>query len=259
MDDPVTEDDTSEAVRLVVEKKYNELYKLTKDVMIIGQPAHKFDLYAKLRPLLLKIEMPFGSIPELDHDLEAQRAAGIDEKSIQASYFLKIVSEGATPFDNLQRIAAYPNTPSVAFIDPSHEGRDYTAISILTSYFDGIAVVGYAWQKAWNHCLDDLDPVLKKHNVGRMAFETNALGDMPIEILRKAFKNIGIVGRRSTNNKHSRIMAAGAYAHKIFLSDDSMKIYKDQVSQYEYGAKHDDCPDSLATCMEWLGLVRGKE
>jgi hypothetical protein len=47
MDDPVTEDDTSEATRALIEKKYNELFKLSPNILIIGQPAHKFDLYAK--------------------------------------------------------------------------------------------------------------------------------------------------------------------------------------------------------------------
>lgn len=258
MDDPVTEDDVSEATRKHVERVYNEVNKLCPNILIIGQPAHKFDLYAKLRPLLKKLEVPHGSIPELDHDLEAQRLAGVDEASIQASYHLKILNEGATPFDNLKYIDKFPAVESaVAFIDPSHEGGDYTAMSIVAKHFDGVAVVGFTFKKAWNHCLDEIVPHLNKYKVKKIAFETNALGDQPIIMLRQLFGG-GVVGRKSTTNKHARIMAAGSYAHLIHLSRESSRQYIDQVVQYEYKSKHDDAPDSLASCLEWIGLIRGK-
>lgn len=262
LDDPVTEDDTSEATRKHVEKIYNELHKLTSNICVIGQPAHRYDLYSSLRPLVKKLEVPHGTIPELDHDLEAQRMAGVDEKSIQASYFLKIVNDGSNPFDKIKLIDKFPpGGSSVAFIDPSHEGGDYTAVSIIKAHFDGIAVQGKVWKKAWNHCLDDMVPVFKALGVKRVGFETNALGDQPIIMLRELLTplGIGVVGRRSNTNKHSRIMAAGAYAHQIHLSKESDKVYTTQVTEYEYKAKHDDAPDSLATGMQWIGLIRGKE
>jgi hypothetical protein len=258
MDDPVTEDDTSPATRAVVEKKYNELLKLSDNVLIIGQPAHKYDLYAKLRKLLRKMEVPHGTIPELDHDLEAQRLAGVDEKSIQASYFLRIVSEGATPFDNVKYLDKFPRGDSVAFIDPSHEGGDYTAMSVIRQHFEGVAVEGHVWKKSWNHCLDDIAPLLRKLGVRKLAFETNALGDMPIDILKATFKGVGVVGRRSVTNKHSTIMAAGTYSHLIHLSRESSNTYIDHVVQYEYKAEYDDAPDSLARGLEWIGLIKGK-
>ncbi len=259
LDDPVTEDDVSEATRSHVERVYDEVYKLCKNILIIGQPAHKHDLYAKLRPLLKKLEVPHGSIPELDADLEAMRAAGVDQRSIEMSYHLRIVSEGGSPFDNVKYIEKFPvGESAVAFIDPSHEGGDYTALTILKAHFDGVAVVGFTYKKAWNHCLDEMVPMLTKYNVKRLCFETNSLGDQPIIMLRQLFGG-GVIGRRSNNNKHSRIMSAGAYAHLIHLSQESDRQYIDQVVKYEYKAKHDDAPDSLATCLEWIGLIRGKD
>jgi hypothetical protein len=258
MDDPVTEEDTSEAMRSLVKKKYDEAYKLCKNIVIIGQPAHKFDLYAELRPKLERLEIPFGSIPELDPDLDAMRLAGVSEASIEMSYHLKIPKEGSTAFDNINFIDSFPLGDSVAFIDPSHEGGDCTAISALRAHFSGVAVEGYVFKKAWNHCLDDIAPILERLQVRRLAFETNALGDMPIKILRETFPGIGVIGRRSSTNKHARIMAAGAYAHHIHLSKRSGQAYIDQVLQYEYRAKNDDAPDSLALCLEWLNLIKGK-
>ncbi len=260
-DDPVTEDDTSDATRNHVEKVYNEANKLTANILLIGQPAHKYDLYAKLRGEVKTLEVPHGTIPELDHDLEAQRLAQVSEASISASYFLKVLSEGSTPFDNIKYLPNFPTGDSaVAWIDPSYEGGDYTALTIVKQYLDGIAVVGFTYKKAWNHCLDDMVIPLKKYHVRKLAFETNSLGDQPIIMLNQLMANTGIVitGRKSVMNKHSKIMAAGSYAHLIHLSKESSKVYIDQVTKYEYNAKHDDAPDSLASCLEWIGLIRGK-
>lgn len=266
LDDPVTPDDNSEATRKQVKRIYDEIVKLTKNVSIIGQPVHKLDLYQNLRPLVQKMEVPYGSIPELDADLEAQRMAGVDEASIQASYFLNIVSDGATPFENIKYIDEMPIEPgknTVAFIDPAFGGTDYTAITIMCGYMQGVAVVGFAWQRSWEHCLDEIVELCERYNVGRMAFETNKTGEQPLDVIRTALKvrnlRLGLVGIWSNTNKHSRIMAAGTYAHLIHLCKKSNQAYTDQTKQYEQGAKNDDAPDSLASCMTWLGLIRGKE
>lgn len=260
MDDPVTEDDTSEATRKHVVKVYNEVNKLCSNVLIIGQPAHKHDLYASLRPLLKKMEVPHGTIPELDHDLEAQRLAGVSEASIQASYFLKIVSSEQAPFDGVKYLDKFPIGESVAFIDPSHKGVDFTAMTILRGHFDGVAAFGKVWRKAWNHCAEEMVAVMKAKGVKKVCIETNGLGDMPVLMLRQLLNGsgIGVVGKDSTKEKHAKILNAGSYSHLIHLSLDSDKTYIDQVVQYEYKAKNDDAPDSLASCMEWVGLIKGK-
>lgn len=259
-DDPVTEDDTSEKTRERVVKVYNEAMKLVSNVLLIGQPAHKFDLYAKLRKLVKTMEVPHGSIAELDHDLEAQRLAGVDEASIQASYFLKILDEGATPFDKIKYVDKYPDGDSVCFIDPS-DGGDYTAVAIVKKHFDGVAVQGHCWKKAWYHCVEDLIPILIKRKVRKLCFETNSTGSQPILQLREllAKYNVGVVGVHSDTNKHAVIMAAGSYAHLIHLSRESDPTYTKLVVEYEDGAKFDDPPDSLARCLEWIGLIRGKK
>lgn len=259
MDDPVTEEDIGEATRKKVQRVYNEVSKLCPNILVIGQPVHKFDLYETLRPLLNRMEVQHGSIPELDHDLEAQRLAGVDEASIQASYFLNVKSESSTPFDNIKYIPAFPTGgTAVAFIDPSDGGND-TAVTIFKHYMQGVAVVGFSWKKAWNHALDDMLPVFQKYGVARLCFETNKHGQQPLDVLRTVFPKIGVVGRNSNTNKHSRIMAAGTYSHMIHISRESSKNYVDQVVKYEYGVKTDDAPDSLATGLEWIGLIRGKQ
>lgn len=259
MDDPVTDEDTSEAMRTLVKKKYDEAYKLCKNIVIIGQPAHAYDLYAELRDIILKMEVPHGTIPELDADLEAMKIAGIDQASIQMSYHLTIPVDGSMPFTKIKSIDVFPVGGCVAFIDPS-DGGDHTAISIVKQYFDGIAVYGYQWKRAWFHCEEDLVKICVEKGVGKVCFETNMTGRNPLEQLRNLFgpHGIGVDGKRSDSNKHAIIMAAGSYAPMIYLSKDSDRSYTDHVKKYEYGAKYDDAPDSLARCMEWLGLIRGK-
>ncbi len=251
MDDPVTEDDVSEALRKRIQRKYNELSKLSMNILVLGQPVHKADLYASLRPLLHKLEVPHGEIPELDADLQAMALAGISPESISASYHLKVISETGFPLENVKLIDSFPVRDSFAFVDPAFgnsKGGDYTALT-----------VGHVWRKAWNHCLTDIIQKLAQLGVKRMGFETNSLGDMPLTILRDALKDtgIGVVGKCSTNAKHSRIMNAGTYSPLIHLSKQSDRVYIEQVVNYEYGAKNDDAPDSLASCLELVGLIRG--
>lgn len=257
MDDPVTEDDVSEATRKRVQRRYNELSKLCMNILVIGQPVHKADLYQSLRPLLKKLEVAHGSIPELDADLVAMQAAGISAESISASYHLKVISETGFPLENVKLLDHFGSGPSVAFIDPSFEGGDFTALTILKGHFDGVAVIGFLWKRAWNHCLPDIAQKLTAFGVQRLGFETNSLGDMPLTILREALPGIGVIGKKSTNAKHSRILGAGTYAHLIHLSKESDRAYIEQIVNYEYGAKNDDAPDSLASCLEMVGLIRG--
>ena len=257
-DDPITIEDTSPAIRARVKRVYDEITKLTHNVVVIGQPAHFDDLYQNLRPVLAKKEYPYGVIPELDVDLEAQRLAGVDEASIQASYFLKILSENEAPFGKIKMIDKYPIGDSVAFIDPSFEGGDYTAISIVRAHFDGIAIVGFCYKRSWDNCIDEMIAKIKKYKVKRLAFETNSLGETPIKLLRENLSGVGVVGYKNITNKHQRIMNAGSYAHLMHLTKESEKNYIDQIVKYEYNVKNDDAPDSLASCLHWLGLIRGK-
>lgn len=261
MDDPVTEEDTSEAMRKLVKKKYDEAYKLCKNILVIGQPAHAHDLYSELRPLLKKLEVPHGSIPELDADLKAMELAGVDSRSIEMSYHLRVPIDSGNAFAEIQYIDEFPRGDSVAFIDPSHLGKDCTGLSIARAHFSGIAVQGHVWKKAWNHCLNEIVDALRKNGVKRVCFECNGLGDQPVIMLRELLApyGIGVVGKMSTNNKHSRIMNAGVFSKSIFLSKTSDREYTRQVTQYEYGASNDDAPDSLASLLEWIGLVKGKK
>ncbi len=259
MDDPVTEEDVSPAMRATVKRKYDEAYKLCKNVLIIGQPAHADDLYAELRPILKKLEVPHGTIPELDADLDAMKKAGVDPVSIEMSYHLRVPIEGSMPFAKIKLIDKYPVGESVAFIDPS-DGGDFTAVSVIRGLMDGVCVQGKVWKRAWYHCTDEMLLMFKALRVTRVCFETNCTGSQPIVQLQSLFgpAGIGVVGKHSDSNKHAVIMAAGSYSNLIHLSKESDKAYTDQVIKYEHGVQYDDAPDSLARGLEWIGLIKGK-
>lgn len=259
MDDPVTEEDVSAAQRKLVKRKYDEAYKLCKNVLVVGQPAHADDLYAELRPILKKLEIPHGTIPQLDADLAAMLSAGVDRISIEMSYHLRVPTEGTMPFSNIKYLDKYPNGDSVAFMDPS-DGGNYTALSVVRGLMHGVAVYGKAWKLPWYHCVDEMVQVLKLRGVKRLCFETNKHGNQPIDQLMALLKphGIGVVGKYSDSNKHAAIMAAGSYSNLIHLSRESDKAYTDQVIKYEWGADFDDAPDSLARCLEWIGYIKGK-
>lgn len=259
MDDPVTDEDVSEAMRTLVKRRYDEAYKLCSNIVIIGQPAHFDDLYANLRNVISTLLVPHGSIPQLDADLEAMKLAGVDQNSIEMSYHLRVPKDGSSIFSNLKYLDKWPVGDSVAMIDPS-DGGDLTALTVAHAYFNGIVVQGYAWKKAWYHCTEDMLKIFKELQVRKICFETNHTGTQPLIQLRELLGplQIGVVGKHSTTDKHSAIQSAGSYAHQIHLSRESMPVYIKAVEKYEYRSTPDDPPDSLARLLEWLGLIRSK-
>ncbi len=267
-DDLITPDDVSKAERDKVEAVRAELMKLTENVCFIGQPAHAKDVYAKLRnlPGVKKLEVPYGSIPQLDVNLDAQRAAGISEESIQASYFLQIGEAERMPFSGVEYVDFFPSGTSTGFIDPSHEGVDYTAMAIGAMNFDRFIVAGFAWPKAWDDCLEDILSVIKAYRVACFAFETNGLGKHPVILLRRMGARVD--EWKSTENKHGRILNAATGKQFIKLAQylppelqtpafrQAQQTFNNMVLDYEYKAEHDDAPDALANLMKYVGLVK---
>jgi hypothetical protein len=281
MEDIITPDDTGEAERLRVQKLYEEALKLTANVVLIGQPVHKLDLFQKLRYLIPTLEVKHGDIPQLDIDLAAQRAAGVSEQSISASYHLKILDDMSLPFGNIKN-CNYPASHCVAFIDPSFKGGDYTAIAIGGMHFANLVISGFAFKKAWYDCLEEFKFLFEFFKIRSIRFETNTLGDEPVDKMR--LLGAPCDGFNSTGFKHSRIINAAFCAddilfHKLeevdisilqepperlirepqkFISEitQANQIFIDQTKSYEYRSVFDDAPDAVAGLIKYLGIVR---
>ena len=258
LDDPVTPESVSKADRKKAKSVYDELLKMVKRVRILGQPIHKKDLYQLTRKIINTMEVPYGSIPPLDEDLDVLRLAGVDESSINASYFLKIDDVSTMPFADIEMTDAKIDISqgTVASVDPSHEGGDTTAMTIVHTYLDRLIVIGFACKKAWYDCLDEIIEVVRKYNVARGYFENNALGQEPIRQLNGLKNNpeygdLNCVwtGFKSVDNKEAKIQNAGMFLKYFMLSRESNNEYKNQLTEYEAGADRDDAPDSLAN---WL-------
>lgn len=263
MEDPITPEDTSETERRRVKKVYEELLKLSKNVVIIGQPVHAEDLYQELRNVIPTLEVWHGEIPELDADLAVERSAGVSEASIQASYFGVIIDDNSLPFRNIERVDYYAKN-NVMFIDPSHKGGDLTAIAIGGFIGDVLPVVGFAFKKAWYDCLEELDAILGQFNVGRICIETNGLGELPIMQLRSAGLS-GVMGKNHTGNKHSRIMNCASFVESLKLTQYSgasailksaNDLFIERVRKYEYNIKQDDPPDAMAGLCGMIGIIK---
>ena len=263
LEDMITPDDTSEAERLRVQKVYEEVLKLTPNVVVIGQPVHKLDLLQKLRYLIPTLEVKYGDIPELDVDLIAQRAAGVSEQSIAASYHLKILDDASLPFGAVKKCNYFAQN-AVAFVDPSHKGGDFTALAIGGMHFEKLVISGFAFKKAWYDCLEDFRLLFEIFGVKSVCFETNNLGDEPVIRMRQL--GAPCVGKNSTENKHRRIINAAFFSeHMLFHEFDgnvdsqilqANQIFIDQVKNYEYRVRYDDAPDATAGLMEYLGIVQ---
>lgn len=269
MDDPITPEDTSEATRKRVKTTYSECLSLVPNILIIGQPVHKNDLYMELCDCISTTRAKWGTIKELDKDLNELRSQGMDEETIKANYFLEIADNGRLPFKNCEVVDYYPAEISQAFIDPAKEGVDYTALTIATSHFENLIVLGFAFNKSWDNALPDIIDLVRAFKVCKLGFETNGIGEFPLKFIRNELKqndiDCRVVGMNNTENKHKRIMTAGsskftpyikfsriAVNNKLYSAN---KLYIDFCRNYEYNVKVDDPPDSLASCMQQMNLI----
>ena len=269
MDDPITPEDTSEATRKRVKTTYSECLSLVPNILIIGQPVHKNDLYMELCDCISTTRAKWGTIKELDKDLNELRSQGMDEETIKANYFLEIADNGRLPFKNCEVVDYYPAEISQAFIDPAKEGVDYTALTIATSHFENLIVLGFAFNKSWDNALPDIIDLVRAFKVCKLGFETNGIGEFPLKFIRNELKQNNIdcrvVGMNNTENKHKRIMTAGSSKFTPYIKFSRIstnnklysanKLYIDFCRNYEYNVKVDDPPDSLASCMQQMNLI----
>lgn len=258
IEDAITPDDAGEVERRRVANMYNEALKITHNICLVGQPAHKLDLYQTLRDRIPTFYLKYGDIPELDVDLDAERAAGADEFSIQASYFLRILDAETMPFGGIKEVDFMAKT-SAMWIDPAREGADYTAIVCGGRYLNDFIATGFCFRKAWSDCFGEIKQIGQMCNSERVIIETNGLGQFPVDILRG--QGLACVGYNTTQPKHAKILNAATLKEDIKLSRPvglspeltrANQLFIDQVVNYEYNSKHDDGPDALASLIKYI-------
>jgi hypothetical protein len=263
-DDIITPTDKSFKEREKVFEVYQKLVNLNNGIpnmTVIGQPVHSKDLYAYLRVLesVPKMELPYGTIPELDVKLEILRASGITDESIKNNYLLEIdVNNEKTPFANVQEQEEHNYTECMGFVDPSMKGKDYTAMVIGRLVFNKFITTGFVWKKSWDECMDDIINIRQKYNVSYLFFETNGLGDYPIKILRD--KGLNVHGWNTYTKKNGRIINAATHRDNIVLAHSSILIENNtefikQIKTFDWTNEYDDAPDCLANLLIALRMI----
>ena len=215
-------------------------------------------MYQALRDIVPTKLMKYGEIPELDPDIDAQRAAGVDEFSIQASYFLNIMDDLKMPFSLVKEVD-FAAKETICWIDPSHKGRDYTAIVCGGRNLSDFVLTGFCFEKAWYDCTAELLEINKIMNISHTVIETNGLGDLPVNELRK--QGMPCVGYNTTMNKYTKILNSAAFSPDLKLSRlnglppelaRAQKIFIEQTKNYEYNYKHDDAPDAVSSLIVYI-------
>lgn len=151
------------------------------------------------------------------------------------------------PFAWMETIRTNEEFKTVAFLDPSFAGGDYTALS-FAAFKDGkIYLFGYCWRESWNRCKEKIVDKLREHNCIDFMYESNALAETPEEI----FASLGVVAtpKYSIGNKENRIYMAAAFIEQraVLVQNKSNSEYVKNVLEYYEKAANDDGPDSLAS------------
>ena len=259
-------DKYSPAERKYIRDYFEALTGLSDNIIFLGQPVFYKDLYSEIRHRLKVMSLPHGSIPELDHDLEARRAAGVSEAFINANYHLKVSADASVPFAGIEEVNFFPSSSSFMWIDPSDGQGDYTAICVLTGNFEDLIFAGFCFNKAWYECEEELKQIWSMYRAEKGGFETNKHGNHPVILLRQ--KGLNFAGRATTENKEAKIQNAATHKKNIKLSTfvpnknadliEANKLFNKTVKEYEYKGGtdiKDDAPDAIASAMLYLGIL----
>lgn len=258
-------DKYSPAERRWLEDFYEALTGITDNIIFLCQPVFYKDLYAKLKPQIKVMSLPHGTIPELDKDLDALRAAGISENFIQSNFFLKVAADSNVPFAGIGEVDFFPPQSSFMWIDPSEGLGDYTAICVMTSHLENLVFAGFCFDKAWYECEEEIETIWQMYHAEKGGFETNKHGNHPVILLRQA--GLNFAGRATVENKKAKIQNAATHKANIKLSThvpnrdaaliEANKLFNKTVKDYEYKGTDikDDAPDSIASSMIYLGIL----
>ena len=254
----------SSTTRENVFEKYEEVKKLTSNILIIGNICHPLDLYSKLRDTdIPKFEIFHNDerIPDwLKPDLDKERLQGVSEANIQANYFGVLLPDESSPFYDLNIVYAnqLPQVSTInldCFYDFSNGGKDYNAVSIGFVFNYELYILGFAMQGMWSEFIGVVNQkiiTLQINNViNNIYYESNTGGYEP----REKFNQMGyksVLPIHTSENKRFKISKIyGKFKGIKFISLDNdlhNKKYIELVKNYSPKDNNtiDDAVDSLA-------------
>lgn len=257
-DDLITiKDRTSTAERENTKTYIKELTNIvTVDgtICYTGTPWHKEDGWALLPA---PKTYPVGSIkikgftPEKNLAYKKRLGASL----YSANYELKHVADE----DQLFQEPAYGKWPDKfrrinAWLDPSYEGKDSTALSMIGIDFDDRAWVrGWVWFKHVIECYNLVVKCMNDFKAGTLYVETNA--DKGYSKRDLAEKYTSVLGRNESANKHIKIISfAKQNWEMLTFADDCQPEYINQIMDYSEDADLVDAPDSLAALIREMRI-----
>ena len=258
----------SSATRESVFEKYEEVKKLTNNILIIGNVCHPLDLYTKIRHRVPLFEIYHDSpkIPDwLKPDLEKERLEGSTEASIMANYFGVLLPDEEIPFFDIKIMKLDSingqNLNYTCFFDFSQGKNDANALTIAFLYNFKCYLLGFAKVCRWSDFIKEVSPILNELGIKQVFYENNTTGDEPVD----HFNNYGIrsFGLHSSMNKISKINRMISYIDDLYLVRLDNKLNQAYISDFKnYNPRDcnskDDAPDSAVMCLMKMGFVNEK-
>jgi hypothetical protein len=257
----------SSTTRENVFEKYEEVKKLTSNILIIGNVCHQLDLYSQLR----ETEIPKFEIFHDDHripqwlkpDLEKERAERVSESNIQANYFGIILPDETVPFFDIQ-VMSVDSLPEIslkmiAYYDFSMGKNDANALSIAFLYNFKCYIIGYAKVCRWSDFIRETESIINELEISHVFYENNSTGEEPIDI----FSTYGIksTGQTTTLNKRLKINRLIGMAQDIILLSTNNKLNRQYIEDFKHynpsdSKSKDDAPDSATMCLIQMGYIK---
>ena len=156
------------------------------------------------------------------------------------------VSPDAMPFKNLYYSDEEMRGEIIAVIDPSLEGKDYTALCMGSMVAGQLVVHGELYKEDYSNVLFNQDFLYFLKKCAYIYYESNIAGSIFADLLytRAGLRSEGF---RTTQNKDKKIRAVVSFVNKGFVKFDNAcsRDFLAQILNYGLDA-HDDAPDSLA-------------
>ncbi|ALR91302.1 phage terminase large subunit [Vibrio alginolyticus] len=150
--------------------------------------------------------------------------------------------------------------PCVAFLDPSYQGGDYSALTFIAEIRGYVFAWGFCFHHSWNAAIDQITEKINMFPVIEFYYEDNGgVGTAPMDYF--AVRGIDAIPRTTRGDKHDRIFRVGAFLSMMrlrFVGNWSNQEWLTQCKKFNRDAKHDDAPDSLTNAAVRGGIVSDK-